>query len=100
MSTRIVPADAELEARGLPKMAFLDNTDRRHTDSSASVVAIRRGERGFYSIPTEYTADQLNSAAGVTDTQVKAMEMGSKKGWHCPESFPARGKQLEAVGTA
>lgn len=89
MTTHVIISDAELEARGLPKIAFLDNTGREHAESSAAVVAVRRGERGAYPIPTQYTAAQLNSASGVTPEQVEAMKMGSKHGWDCPESYPA-----------
>jgi hypothetical protein len=83
--------DAELERRGLPRLAFIDNRHGHYGPSP--VIAVRRGERGYYPIQTTATAEALNERSGVTTEQVEAMHVGSMFGWDVPGAFPANQKR-------
>lgn len=78
--------DAELIARGLPKLAF--TTASSFGVTPAPVIAVRRGELGYYPILTRCTAEALNETAGVTQAQADAMVVGSMCGWDAPGAFP------------
>lgn len=79
--------DAELAERGLPPLAFIDNSTG-FAACGAAVVAVRRGEPGCYAVQTALSADQLNAQHGVSDAQREAMHAGSMFGWDCKASFP------------
>jgi hypothetical protein len=79
--------DAELAERGLPPLAFVDNSTG-FAASGASVVAVRRGEPGCYAVQTDLSAEQLNAQHGVSEAQREAMHAGSMFGWDCKASFP------------
>lgn len=80
-------ADNELKERGLPELAYVDNTDcRYHKD--AQVIGIKRGEMGFHPIYVRATADELNAGEGVTPEQREAMLWGSMFGWETPGADP------------
>lgn len=68
--------DDQLKARGLPTAAFIDNRSDKST-GAAPVIAVRRGERGYYPIFTQQTAQELNAAHGVSEAQAQAMHIGS-----------------------
>ena len=78
--------DAQLEARGLPEVAFIDNS--RQVNGKSPVIGVRRGETGYYPIWTNLTADELNDANGVTPAQAQAMFNGSLFGWETPGADP------------
>lgn len=78
--------DAQLEARGLPEVAFIDNSRRVNGDSP--VIGVRRGQTGYYPVWTNQTADELNQANGVTPAQREAMHNGSLFGWEVPGANP------------
>ena len=83
-----IARDAALAARGLPEIAYVDHTwDKSPT--AAPVLAVKRGESGFYPIRTTLTADELNEKAGVTEFQREAMQLGSMMGWDAPGAHPA-----------
>ena len=81
--------DAELEARGLPEVAFIDNS---HDQSIGAppVIAVKRGEDGYYPIYSKQSADELNRASGVTKEQAAAMYVGSAFGWNVPGATPKK----------
>lgn len=79
--------DEELAARGLPEIAYVDNTWDK-SDGAPPVIAIRRGESGFHPIHTTLSAAALNQASGVTWAQAEAMHTGSMFGWTVPGAHP------------
>jgi len=72
--------DLELKTKGLPPLAFIDNSDGLAA-TEARVVAVKRGVPGCYAVETESTADELNAKHGVTSAQREAMRFGSMFGW-------------------
>lgn len=80
--------DEELASKGLPEIAYIDNRSDK-SPGATPVIAVKRGEPGYYPIPTALTADDLNTAAGVTPAQREAMHVGSLLGWHVPGAHPA-----------
>lgn len=72
--------DLMLKSRGLPELAFIDNSDGL-ASSNAKVVAVKRGVPGCYAVETEATADELNAQRKVTAAQREAMRFGSMFGW-------------------
>lgn len=72
--------DLELKSKGLPPLAFIDNSDGL-ASTSARIVAVKRGVPGCYAVATEATADELNTQHGVTAAQREAMRFGSMFGW-------------------
>jgi len=85
--------DDELARRGLPPIAYADNRGNRYGDP-APVVAIKRGEPGYYPIHSLLTADELNALEGVTPAQREAMLSGSMFGWHLKGADPKLHEQL------
>ena len=78
--------DAALAALGLPELAYVTNQDK--TPGAAPVLAIARGESGYYPVHSQLSADELNAAAGVTPAQRAAMHAGSMFGWHVKGARP------------
>ena len=74
----------------LPPAAFA-----AHPTTGATIM-IRRGERGYFLLATQLTADELNQVFGVTAAQSKAMLAGSIFGWECPGADPATYTELSA----
>lgn len=64
--------------------------------TTEEVIIIRKGVSGYYPCDlttdnpndNKVTADYQNSKLGVTDAQVKAMEIGSMFGWDVPGADP------------
>lgn len=75
---------------GLPDHCF--STSR----TTGQVIAIKRGEPGYYPIQTRSTAKKLNEVIEVTTAQVEAMEAGSMFGWDVPGANPALYGKKEA----
>jgi hypothetical protein len=80
--------DADLAARGLPPVAYVENTWNRSPDAPR-IVAVKRGETGYYPIETKCTAAELNDAIGITHAQAQAMYAGSMFGWDVKGADPA-----------
>lgn len=78
--------DQALAARGLPELAYIHNDG--HLPGNTSVVAVKRGESGYYPIHSRLTAAELNQISGVTPAQAQAMLSGSMFGWHVPLANP------------
>ena len=78
--------DDALAALGLPELAYVTNQDK--TPGAAPVLAIARGESGYYPVHSQLSADELNAAAGVTPAQRAAMHAGSMFGWHVKGARP------------
>ena len=74
--------DPDLEARGLPPVAWV-------ASSTDEIREIARGEPGYRAIRTTLTARDLNSRAGVTPAQCNAMLNGSMFGWDTTGADPA-----------
>lgn len=72
----------------LPPVAYIDNSWNK-SPGAPPVIAVKRGESGYYPIFTNCTADELNERLGVTPAQRQAMHVGSMCGWHCPGADPA-----------
>lgn len=70
----------------LPEKAFRTNDDR--SPKAAPIIAIKRGESGYYPIFARATADELNAMEGVTKEQAEAMYNGSLFGWDTPGADP------------
>lgn len=64
----------------LPAVAYIDNTDDK-SPGAPPVIAIRRGEMGYYPIYTQLTAEELNAREGISRQQAEAMHIGSMFGW-------------------
>lgn len=79
--------DAALAERGLPPIAYADNSKRIY-GCDAQIIAIKRGEAGFYPIYSSLSADELNTAEGVDEAQREAMLAGSMFGWHLKGADP------------
>ncbi len=92
-----IARDEALAARGLPEIAYVDNTLNKSSGASP-VIAIKRGESGYYPIFTTLSADELNKQAGVTEAQREAMHLGSMVGWHAPGAHPSVHERLAHVG--
>lgn len=87
MSALIEPA---ANRDGSPAIAYRDNSEHKSTtDSDAPVIAVRRGEAGYWPIHTTFTADELNQDIGVTPAIREAMYAGSMFGWDKPAADPA-----------
>ncbi|MFZ7310930.1 hypothetical protein [Comamonas jiangduensis] len=82
-----------LALRGLPEIAYIDN-DWDKSPHAPPVIAVKRGEMGYYPIFTTLKADALNAIEGVSEAQREAMHVGSMIGWHVPGAFP----QAHAAG--
>ncbi len=78
--------DVALAARGLPEIAFFDNS--KGVYGRSPIVAVKRGENCYYDITTQLTAAQLNAQHGVSPAQAQAMLMGSMFGWTCKAADP------------
>jgi len=85
--------DDALAQRGLPPIAYADNSDRRY-DSAAPVIALKRGEPGYYPVHGRLTAEELNALEGVTPAQREAMLTGSMFGWHLKGADPKFHEEL------
>lgn len=72
----------------LPDQAFLTAKDRGIHNSPTPVVAVKKGEKGFFPIQNAKTAQDLNTLFGVTPAQVEAMFAGSMFGWDTPAANP------------
>lgn len=66
----------------LPDVCFANHP------STGELIAIKRGESGYYPIQSRRTADELNAMEGVTPVQRAAMETGSMFGWDVPGADP------------
>ncbi len=66
----------------LPEIAYANHPE------TGQVVAIKRGERGYFPIDTRMTSAQLNMKEGVKPAQAAAMLAGSMRGWAVPEADP------------
>lgn len=62
--------------------------------TTGTVIAIRRGEIGFYPIQTRLTPEEFNQRRGISPDQVEAMENGSLLGWEVPAADPDIVKRL------
>lgn len=94
LDARIAELEAQLAATQEPRMnvklperAYIDNSHDK-SPGAAPVIAVKRGERGFWPIFTQQTADELNEAEGVTPAQREAMHIGSMFGWDAPGADP------------
>lgn len=72
--------DLMLKGKGLPELAFIDNSNGLAA-TKARIVAVKRGVPGCYAVETEATADELNAQHNVTAAQREAMRFGSMFGW-------------------
>lgn len=72
----------------LPPVAYVDNSWDK-SPGAAPIIAVKRGEMGYYPIFTSLSADELNREAGVTVPQRWAMHAGSMLGWEVPAADPA-----------
>jgi hypothetical protein len=75
----------------LPEIAYIDNSRRIYAGIPGHgvppVIAVKRGESGYYPIYTHLTADELNKGK-VTPPQREAMLIGSMFGWDVPGANP------------
>lgn len=78
--------DDELASRGLPEVAYIQNGDGRYGKSP--IIAVKRGEAGYYQIFSRAAAAELNARSGVSTAQVGAMLAGSMFGWDSPAAWP------------
>ena len=64
-----------------------------------AVIAIRRGELGYYLVDARLSPEEFNRRHGITPEQVTAMENGSLHGWEVPEADPdiVRAQNLASV---
>ena len=88
--------DQALAARGLPEMAFIDNS-RDKSPSATKVIGVRRGETGYYPIHSRLSADELNAKYKVTPAQREAMYNGSLFGWETPGADPTHPMVIAAA---
>ena len=88
--------DQALADRGLPELAFIDNS-RDKSKGAPPVIGIRRGETGYYPVFTPLSADELNARDGVTPAQRVAMHNGSLFGWEAPGADPRHPVVLQLV---
>lgn len=90
----------------LPAVVYVDNPRNAagcpfYVNCDAQVIAIKRGERGFFPIYTPLTAAHLNAPLNVTPAQLEAMRLGSMFGFDSPcanpDNYDAKGKWLKWV---
>lgn len=62
--------------------------------NGGSLIAIKRGESGYYPIVSSVTADEFNARLNITKAQVMAMEIGSCFGWNVPGSYASAHSNL------
>ncbi len=93
-------ADVLENLQKLPPLAFMDNAADK-SPGAPPVIAVRRGEMGYFPIFTKLTAAELNEREGVTPLQAEAMHNGSMFGWECKgadvDYLAAELKQKEAA---
>lgn len=58
------------------------------TTATRAVIAIRRGELGYYLVDPPISPEEFNKLHGITPEQVAAMENGALFGWEVPEADP------------
>ena len=92
------PSEADLIARGCPKVAYFDN-DGGSYGTVATVFAVKRGKREAWPVHTMWCAKDLNALAGVSDAQAQAMLIGLTHGWEAPGAFPSDPNQHERPGS-
>ena len=90
--------DQALAERGLPEMAFIDNSADK-SPGAPPVIGIRRGESGYHPVFTPLSADELNARNRVTPAQRVAMHNGSLFGWETPGADPTHPVVQQLVGT-
>ena len=56
--------------------------------ATRAVIAIRRGELGYYLVNPPLSPEEFNRRHGITPEQVAAMENGALHGWEVPEADP------------
>lgn len=56
--------------------------------TTRAVIAIRRGELGYYLVQAKLTPEEFNARHGISAEQVEAMENGSRLGWEVPGADP------------
>lgn len=56
--------------------------------TTGAVIAIRRGELGYYLAQAKLTPEEFNARHGISAEQVEAMENGSLWGWEVPGADP------------
>lgn len=71
----------------LPPIVYIDNKHDGMFSTDANVVAIKRGESGYYPIYVKGPAAALNDRS-VTPAQIEAMHIGSMCGWEVPGADP------------
>lgn len=88
----------EEQLASLPEVVYLDSHDK--TPGTAPVLAVKRGECGYYPIHTRKSAGELNASLGITQEQAEAMQAGSMFGWHVPAASIAKTRELMAEKAA
>lgn len=58
------------------------------TKATRAVIAIRRGELGYYLVDPPISPEEFNKLHDITPEQVAAMENGALFGWEVPEADP------------
>ena len=86
----IKPEAIEAAAASIAKLPEVCFTYLRSDDRQ--IIAIKRGEDGYYPVTTRFTVAELNK--GVKPEHVAAMENGALFGWHVSGADPDHCVQL------
>jgi hypothetical protein len=60
-----------------------------HKVGTGEPIILKRGETGYWLLPSDVTVDEFNAAFQPTPAQLAAMEAGSIFGWDVPGADPA-----------
>ena len=77
----------------LPELVYIDNSDHR-VPGAPKIIAVKRGESGYFPIQTSLSVEDLNFPLNVTREQIEAMFIGSMFGWDVPGAHPDAHKKF------
>lgn len=73
----------------LPDMCYHKNTIQANGPSGVPpVIGLKKGEKGYWPVYTDVSAEDLNKERGVTEAQASAMLNGSVFGFHTRSADP------------
>jgi len=60
-----------------------------HPETGVPII-IKRGEPGYWPMPTSFTVEKLNADFDATPARIAAMQAAAMFGWHVPAADPDR----------
>ncbi len=82
----------------MPRILFTTAQRAHVADTSAPLIAITLGERGYRPVYIRNMDPGLLNPAGTTDAIIESAIAGSVFGWDCPAAQPALDFEAELAG--